>query len=312
MESERYDAYKNPEVEQFLTNVISVKAEIVPIFDLEFGYRYPDVEELLKEKPKQSIEFLERLVKVGILERKLYAMDLRCPKCDKPNIDTSYVCPFCKSIDVTRDALIEHLNCGFIDVLTNFKSNGDYVCPKCHNKLAVGSYRSAGSWYACANCGKRVEFPTPQHRCRSCGLVFNLDNSIYERVYVYSLSKIAKVEISHGILLGSAIKERVTAVGYDVKAPYIIRGGSGVEHKFDMLLLKQDAEIAVDSILSDSPISQLEIIREYTKIVIPGLATYVQVDKSSSKEQNKSTVVLLDGELEKAKKFAEELIKALQ
>lgn len=275
MENERYDAYKNPEVEQLLTKIVDKKTEITPVFDLEFGYRYPDVEEWLKKKPKESREFLERLARVGILERKLYTKELRCPKCKGSNIDTNYVCPFCKSIDVERDALIEHLACGFIDVLSNFKSDGDYVCPKCHSKLDLGSYRAAGSWYACASCGKRVEFPTPQHKCRSCETRFNLDSAIYEKVYVYSLSQIARDAISNGIFLRSAIAERATAVGYNVEAPYLIRGNSGVEHTFDMLLTMQDAKMVVDIILSDSPISQLDIIKEYTKVIDTGTTLHL-------------------------------------
>lgn len=275
MENERYNTYKEPEVEQFLTKIIDKKPEIAPVFDLEFGYRYPDVEEGLRKEPKESREFLERMTQVGILERKLHSMELRCPKCNGPNIDTNYVCPFCKSIDVKRDALIEHLACGYIDVLTNFKSDGGYICPKCHSKLELGNYRLAGSWYACSSCGKRVEFPTPQHKCRSCETVFNLDGAIYERVYIYSLSKISRDDISHGILLRSAIMERATAVGYEVKAPYLIKGNSGVEHTFDMLLLKQDTKRAVDIILSDSPISQIEIIKEYTKVIDTGAILYL-------------------------------------
>lgn len=206
MESERQDTYKSPEVERFLTDIIAKKPEITPVFDLEFGYRYPDVEKGLTKKPEESREFLERLAKVGVLERKLYAMGLRCPKCESPNVDARYVCPFCGSIDVKKDALIEHVTCGYIDVMTNFKSDGDYVCPKCHNKLAPGSYRMAGSWYA-----------------------FQAAESGW--------------------------------------SPYSVRGDSGVEHAFDMLLLKQSEKIAVDVILSEGPISQVEIIKEYTKVI---------------------------------------------
>jgi len=267
MENERQDLYRSPEIERFLADVIVKKPEIVPVFDLELGYRYLDVEEGLKKKPEESREFLERLANVGILERRLHVMGLRCPKCDGSNVDTRYVCPFCGSIDVKKDALIEHVACGYIDVMTNFKRDGDYICPKCRNKLEPGSYRSAGSWYGCVSCGKRVEFPTPQHKCRRCEIVFNLDGAIYERVYTYSLSKIAKDEIGHGILLRSVIRERAATVGYDIKAPYSVKGDSGVEHTFDMLLLKQDEKTAVDVILSDGPISQIEIIKEYTKVI---------------------------------------------
>jgi len=283
MESERNEAYKDPEVERFLTNIITKKSEIVSTFDLKFGYRYPDVEEWLGKKPKEAKEFLEKLSKVGILERRLDTMELRCPKCESPDVGTSYICPFCNSIDIMRDALIEHLTCGYVDTFTNFKSNDDYVCPKCHNKLEAGNYRTAGSWYSCMGCGKKLESPAPQHKCRSCGTVFDLDTSIYEKVYSYFLSKVAKDEINHGMLLRGAIRESAIGSGYTVNSPYSMTGRSGVMHTFDMLLLRQDVKMAVDVILSDSPISQDDILKEYNKltdtkmdlsvVVIPGLSS---------------------------------------
>lgn len=267
MDVERLEVYRNLEVERLLTDIIVKKPEIIPVFDLEWGYRYIDVEESLKKKPEETREFLEKLVKVGILEGELYARDLRCPKCKSPNVEARYVCPFCSSIDVKKDALIEHVSCGYIDVMSNFDGDDHSFCPKCHGKLELGNYRSVGSWYICDSCKKRVEFPTPQHKCRRCGSIFNLDGALYEGVYSYSLSSIAKEEISHGILLRGAIKDRVVTVGYEVKVPYIVKGDSGVDHTFDMLLVKNGVKMAVDVMLSDKPISQVEVIKEYTKII---------------------------------------------
>lgn len=282
METERYEAYKNPEIEQFLTKIMDKSPEVIPYFSIEVGYRYPDVEMGLKKETKDSNAFLENLSRVGILEKELYTMEIRCPKCRSPNVDAVYVCPFCKSININRDALIEHLACGLIDVLANYKSGSDLICPKCHTKLVSGSYRAAGSWYECGSCGKRVEFPTPQHKCRSCGTGFSLDDAIYDRIYVYSLSKIAKTEISHGILLRCAVMDYAESSGFEAKSPYTIVGKSGVEHVFDIMLLKEDEKIMVDILLSDDPVSQFEVVKEYAKlidtgvnlhfIVIPGLS----------------------------------------
>ncbi len=270
MEEQRQNAYRDPEVERLLVEIIGQKTEIMPLFDLSLGYRYPDVEEKLNKKPEEARKFLEKLADAGILDRKLYEIGIHCPKCSSFNVDTQYACPFCKSIDVRKDALIEHLACGYIDVLTNFKKDTDYACPKCGGKLEQGNYKSVGSWYSCSSCGKRVEFPLPEHKCRSCGAVFNLDSAILDRIYAYSLNGAAKDDVGRGMLLRVAIRERAPTLGYEVKALYTVKGASGVEHSFDMALLSKDGNMVIDTILSDKPITQIEIIKEYTKQIDTG------------------------------------------
>jgi hypothetical protein len=48
------------------------------------------------------------------------------------------------------------------------------------------------------------------------------------------------------------------------------------------------------------------------KIAAPALALYVYGDKASSKEQKGGVVRLIDGELDKARIFAEQVVKFLQ
>jgi len=48
------------------------------------------------------------------------------------------------------------------------------------------------------------------------------------------------------------------------------------------------------------------------KIAAPALALYVMKDEASSKEQNRSVVKLADGELNKARRFAEQVVISLQ
>lgn len=275
MSNERQVLYKVTEVEHFLTNVITEDSVIKPQFDLEFGYRYSIVEKTLNKEPNKAKAFLETLAQAGILDRKLYTIDLRCPNCDSSNVSTNYLCPFCGSINIAKNALIEHISCGYIDVLTNFGKNGDLICPKCHNKLELGKYRSVGNWYACESCGKRIELPHPSHTCRKCDARFTLDDAKYSKIYSYTLNSVAKEEIGRGIFLIDSIRDNLTKLGYDAKAPFISKGSSGVEHTFDISLTKNDQKIVIDVLTSDEPIPQVEIIKEYVKMLDVKVDLYI-------------------------------------
>lgn len=287
MSEKRHDLYKVPEVEYFLANAISGESEIVSQFDLEFGYRYPTVEKALGKEPNETKELLEKLAQAGILDRKLHIMDIRCPNCASPNISSSYLCPFCGAINVVRNALIEHISCGYIDVLVNFRKNGNLICPKCHDGLKPGNYRSAGNWYSCESCGKRIESPRPSHACRKCGTKFTLDGASYNRVYSYVLSSAAKEDMNRGVLLIGSIRENLTKLGYEAVTPFVMKGNSGVEHAFDMLLTRGDRRIAMDILTSDKPILQIEVIKEYVKILDAKVDLYLVVIPELSEDARK-------------------------
>jgi len=264
---DRKSLYKDSKVERLLLYLIDREHEVTPSFDLESGYRYLEVEMVLGEGVKESEFFLEKLAKAGLLDRKIHALGIRCPKCNGSNIQTNYKCPFCGSIDIDKNAIVEHIACGYIDLLANFKSNDEFVCPKCRTKLEADNYRSAGSWYSCLSCGKRMEFPSPLHECRDDGTKFGLDGASLDKVYSYALSSPAREEIRQGVLLRGAIKERLERLGLKAESPSTLVGRSGVEHGFDILVLKDGRRVAIDLLFSDKPILQIEIIKEKAKLL---------------------------------------------
>ena len=277
LSSERQALYKVTEVERFLSSLITGDSVIEPVFDLEFGYRYPTAEKAMNKEPDEAKKLLETIAEAGILDRKLYTMELKCPNCGSSNVSTNYICPFCGSIDIAKNALIEHISCGYIDVLTNFEKNGTLVCPKCHNKLEANKYRSVGNWYACENCGKRIEHPLPSHSCRRCDASFTLDDTKYNKVYSYTLASIAREEISRGIFLIDSIKDNLTKLGYTVKTPFVSKGNSGVEHTFDLSLENNAQNVFIDILTSDKPVPQVEIIKEYVKMLDVKVDLYIIV-----------------------------------
>lgn len=264
---DRQGLYKDTKVERLLLDLFDREYEMKPHFDSESGYRYLDVEKNLGEGAKESKSFLEKLANAGILDKKIHALDIRCPKCNGSNVQTNYKCPFCDSIDIDKNAIIEHIACGYIDLLANFKSGDGFVCPKCRSKLEADNYRSAGSWYSCLGCGKKMEFPSPVHECRDDGTKFDLDGASLEKIYSYTLNSLAREEIRQGVLLRGAIKERLERLGFRVESPSILVGYSGVEHSFDVLFVKGERRAAIDLLFSDKPIPQLEIIKEKAKLL---------------------------------------------
>jgi len=282
----RSELYKDPAVEKFLLHLLE-SGEFTPTFDLELGYHYPEAEKLLGMTPKEVFALLEKLVKAEILDKRMVDVSIKCPACGSSNVSTIYTCSFCGSPRIERDALIEHLACGYIDLMRNFEREGELVCPKCGQRLGPDSYRSAGTWYTCRDCEKRLESPNPIHRCRDEGHEFTLDTANYTEVYAYSLSEQAKIDIERGILIGRSIVGLLTSSGYNVTVQKKRVGESGIEHTFDIMLEKDGSQAFIDILTSHEPVSVIAITREYTKVLDCASNLYLLVIPGLSEEARK-------------------------
>lgn len=210
---------------------------IRPVFDLKHGLRYPDVEEIIGEPHPGEEEFLARLYDAGILNRELYDSVLYCANCGSANVSIRYCCPYCKSFNIRKSSLIEHVKCGYMDVEEKFCVEKKLVCPKCHEELTkMGvDYRKAGVWCTCNNCGKSFDIPVPHHFCRECRHVFPFEQAVFKEAYAYSLNEeaIKQVALDWTVLapIGSFMEER----GFKVESPGLLGGKSGVKHMFDIV-----------------------------------------------------------------------------
>ena len=108
-------------VSKFLSGEIKT---LEPTYDSQIGYHYPEVEAIVGD-PLLAEPFLERLYESGVLERKLFDKIIICPKCDSANVSFRYCCPFCKSFEIEKSSLVEHVKCGYMDLEANF-------CRNCH------------------------------------------------------------------------------------------------------------------------------------------------------------------------------------
>jgi len=218
--------------------------ELKPVTDPAHGCRYPEVEELVGS-PEEASSLLEKITEEGLLIRKLSGKYLRCPYCHSANIDILALCPECKSYNIEKKTLLEHFKCGNITEDEKYRAGGKLVCPKCETELkSLGEYyRVVGSWFYCNDCKKKFEEFYSAQQCKKCGEQFPIRDAELEGCYAYSLSGAGEFrrivdDVSTFIEAVSTLRSTLESAGYKVDSPIMIKGSSGVNHRFDILASK--------------------------------------------------------------------------
>ncbi|MEM2994509.1 MAG: hypothetical protein QXI91_00620 [Candidatus Bathyarchaeia archaeon] len=285
--SERLELYKNLDVQAFLNKFLSGEiSELEPIYDLKMGYRYPLVEDILGDVSKVE-PFLNKLFMAGILEKKLYDKVIHCPKCGSADVSVHYCCPYCKSFNIQRSALIEHVKCGYMDVEENFEENDKLVCPKCREELRKVDvdYRKAGTWCTCKECEKSFDIPVVAHFCRGCHTNFTFEEALIKDAYVYSLNEEVKGELGLSWFLITPIRDFLTEAGFTVESNAFLKGKSGANHMFHIIAYKGEAKrkvIVIDLAVSmENAVTEQPVIALFAKIfdVSPESAYLIAIPK---------------------------------
>jgi hypothetical protein len=285
---ETLELYRDRNVQMLLSKFLSGEIETLePVYDSQVGYRYPIVEAIVGEE-SQVASFLNKLHEAGILEKELYDKIIFCPKCNSASVSTRYCCPFCKSFDIQKSALVEHVKCGYMDIEEKFCKGYIYVCPKCNEELRKidVDYRKAGIWCACRECKKSFDTPVPMHFCRNCGETSTFEDVIIKDVYAYALKENVTAESSMNLFLVSAIREFLMKERLKVESPGLLRGKSGANHSFDIVAYKADKSqaIVVDLAMSTGTVvSEQPVIALFAKIfdVSPEKAYLIAIPKLS-------------------------------
>jgi hypothetical protein len=317
--TERLELYQNRDTQVFLSKFLSGEiTELEPVYDPETGYHYPLVEAIVGDASNTEA-FLSKLYETGILERRLYDKIVHCSKCDSANISIRYCCSYCKSFDIKRSALIEHVKCGYMDVEENFAKGNKLVCPKCHEELRKldVDYRKAGMWCTCQDCGKSFDIPLTAHYCRNCHTNFTFEEAVIKDVYAYTLKKEVREEVSVGWIVIAPIRDFLIENGFEVESPAFIKGKSGANHKFDIAAYKKKGEntrktVVIDLATStENSVSEQPVIALFAKIydVSPENAYLIAIPKMS--ENGKKMAELYSIQVIEAKN-QKEAIKALK
>ena len=259
-----------------------------PTYDSQTGYGYPEVEAIVGDASLVE-PFLDKLYDSGVLERCLFDKIIVCPKCDSANVSFRYCCPFCKSFEIEKSSLVEHVKCGYMDLEANFCQGSKYVCPKCHEEMRTldVDYRKAGVWCSCKSCGKSFDIPVSIHFCRNCHATSTFEEASIEDVYSYTLKDTIRKESSLSFFLVPAIRDLLAGQGLKVESPAFVVGKSGAKHSFDVVAHKGSGShkaVVIDVATStDDVVSEQPVIALFAKIfdVSPERAYLIAIPKLS-------------------------------
>jgi hypothetical protein len=301
------EIHKDKRVQLLVSKFVSGEiTELRPIYDPKQGYRYPAVETITGDASGTE-DFLETLFERGILKRKLYDKALHCPNCSSANVSVHYCCSHCTSFDVRKSALIEHIQCGYIDTEEHFQRSSKLICPRCGLELTRpdGDYRRAGVWCTCNECGKSFDIPVTSHFCRDCHQNFGFEEAIYKDVYSYSMTEDAMKEAALGWILIAPIREFLESHGFMVESPGFLKGESGASHMFDITACRTgdpQRMTAVDLATStDEVVPEQAIIAMFAKVfdTTPDNAYLIAIPKMNA--NGKRLAALYNIELIEAK-----------
>jgi hypothetical protein len=268
---ETLELCKNRNTQILLSKFLSGEIKILePVYHTQFGYHYPTVEAIVGDSSKVAA-FLSELDDSGVLEKTLYDKVILCPKCTSPNISFRYCCPFCKSFDIQKSSLVEHVKCGYMDLEANFRQGDKYVCPKCHETMRTidVDYRKAGVWCTCNNCNKSFDIPISEHFCRNCHATSTFEESLIKEVYTYKLNEKVRSESSSlSWFLIAPICELLTTEGLTVKSPAFLKGKSGANHSFDIIAYKGKPDSPQGTVVIDLATSTEDAVSEQPVIAL--------------------------------------------
>jgi hypothetical protein len=276
--NETNDLLNDRKTQFFLSRFLSSEIQILePTFNQQ-GYSYPLVEAVVGDS-SLVVPFLSKLYDSGILDKKLFDKIVLCPKCSSTNISFRYCCPFCKSYDIQKSSLVEHVRCGYMDLETNFTQGNKYVCPKCHEEMRRldVDYRKAGVWCSCRECGKSFDIPVPEHFCRNCHSTSTFEEASIRDVYSYTLETKIKRDYSANCVLISSIEDILIQNGYKVECPAFLRGKSGANHYFDIAAYKEDVS---KMMVLDLAKSSADVVSEQIVIALFAKMFDVSPDKA--------------------------------
>jgi hypothetical protein len=292
--------YKDHKVQLLISKFSSGEIEALnPVFDPNHGVGYPLVDEVVGDSTSTG-DFLEKLFKGGVLKRKLYDKIIYCPSCNSSSVSIHYTCPHCKSFDIKKSALIEHIKCGYIDTEDKFKKGAKLVCPKCNKELMNPDidHNRAGVWCSCNQCTKSFDIPVPSHFCRTCKEEFSFEESVYKNVYSYTLSSEAKKVATIGWIMIGPIMELFENLGYTVESPGFLNGKSGTRHMFDLTAVsgKNNNTTVIDLATADDIVSEQSVISMFAKIfdTNPEKACLVAIPKMNENGRNLATLYKIE------------------
>jgi ssDNA-binding Zn-finger/Zn-ribbon topoisomerase 1 len=306
IELQRKEAYIKPKTRDLLRKLLQAgdKEEIIPVYTPGVGFVYPlscgDPNEGGQDQITRNC--LDDLADLDILNRNFFDSISTCPNCESTLITFHNRCPKCKSHNVVKTSLTEHIPCGYIDQKDKYN---DDRCPKCGEMLVEGQYRNMGRWYVCDECSERFENPEFDLVCRNCSTHFSIKEAHILEIPKFSLNLTRKKEIRQNVASLEDIRALLTELGFDIAIPGLTTGQkSGMQHHFSLIAKKQvsgqETVIALDHSVSESEVSTSPLILylykiSEVKVDIPIFIAMPQLNETAKKIAQGHNILLIEG-----------------
>ena len=306
IELERREAYIEPHTRDLLREILenSDKEVITPKYVHGEGFIYQTTNSAsgISQGKVISKDLLENLTRLDILKETFYDSVSVCPNCESTTITLHNRCPKCKSHNVEKTSLTEHIPCGYINQRDKYIDNR---CPKCGEPLIEGQYRNMGRWYVCQECGEKFENPESDIVCRSCTKNFTIKEAKPVHIPKFSLNLQRKKEIRQNVASLENIQNLLGNLGFSIEIPGLVVGQkSGMQHHFSLIAKKivngQEKVIALDHSVSESEVSTSPLIlylykTSEVKVDIPIFVAIPQLNETARKIAQGHNILLIEG-----------------
>ena len=241
-ETKIQDSINTDKIYALIKKINSSKEKMVaPKIDISSGtITYPLLNEI--NESEDNIEFLEKLSasSADVLEKTVYEKFLVCPQHPESlSVNVRLYCPKCKSMNIEKLHLFEHIKCGHITEKQSFENSDEknsLKCPSC-NKI-ISDFKKElhvpAMWYLCNHCKEKFDDVLVKLHCRNYNHDFETNQSHMINIPGFKI-KSDEDEISIDV---SAISNRLTELlqrhGFSVEENYSIKGKSGHYHHIDL------------------------------------------------------------------------------
>jgi hypothetical protein len=315
----RRNLYANHGVKMLLRQMLSQEFELIPEYDQNLGFRYPEAERFLSGPVTETLYIIRQLYEVGILLKKYRDKAVACPSCLSPAVSVKYLCVSCSSSNIEKRRIVQHSACGFSDVEESFGIEGDYTCPKCKETLTKAGLEEAALNFKCRECGESFEQPTWMHSCRKCKFNFTLNEASFIDVFSYVLSGDVRSELEGPTMSIAPFRLRLEGLGFQVPASTSLRGKSGSLQPFDLIgrssVQGKDFVVVLDLVYSTEPLDVIPVSALMGKLIDTGANVGILVAIPGISQAGKNLAELYDIlviEAESARDAAEELDRRLR
>lgn len=221
-----------------------------------------------------QLDILKSLQELGIVKQEPVDYIRKCSYCGHHGLLLKISCPLCGSTNTDQGKVIEHLNCGNIDLESHFISadGGGLVCRKCKKRLkAIGvDYVKPGSYCICLSCHKLSPEGRTQPICLNCARSLAADELKVEPLFAFVVEPqgLSMYLDDSDRDLKNSIAGALEKRGVKTSVDVAVMGSSQVEHKFDIIAYQTDSQdpvVASDVVKSEGPVGPEAVLNFFAR-----------------------------------------------